>query len=124
MTCFRKICARWQAEEPRVKYNNPAVFNPSKKGKTTFQKTSHFAKQVNLINGEWIQADSGQTIDVINPTTGQKIGTVPKSGKAETRHAIEAAFKSWKKTSALESSKFLRNCTTSSWTIRTCWPNC
>ncbi|MEO9337908.1 NAD-dependent succinate-semialdehyde dehydrogenase [Mesorhizobium sp. SB112] len=75
------------------------------------QKTSHFMKQANLINGEWVQADSGQTIDVTNPATGLKIGTVPKSGKAETRRAIEAAdvaFKSWRKTSALERSKLLR----------------
>ena len=48
------------------------------------QKTSHFMRQANLINGEWVQADSGQTVDVNNPATGLKIGTVPKSGKAET----------------------------------------
>jgi succinate-semialdehyde dehydrogenase/glutarate-semialdehyde dehydrogenase len=75
------------------------------------QKTSHFMRQANLINGEWVQADSGKTIDVINPATGLKIGTVPRSGKAETRRAIEAAneaFKTWRKTSALERSKLLR----------------
>ena len=55
------------------------------------QKTSHFMRQANLIGGEWVQADSGATIDVTNPATGLKIGTVPKSGKAETRRAIEAA---------------------------------
>ncbi|RWX62312.1 aldehyde dehydrogenase family protein, partial [Mesorhizobium sp. M4B.F.Ca.ET.089.01.1.1] len=75
------------------------------------QKTSHFMRQANLINGEWVQADSGQTVDVNNPATGLKIGTVPKAGKAETRRAIEAAeeaFKSWRKTTALERSKLLR----------------
>src|SRR5437763_13870414 len=75
------------------------------------QKTSHFMRQANLINGEWVQADSGQTIDVNNPATGLKIGTVPKAGKAETRRAIEAAeeaFKTWRKTTALERSKRLR----------------
>src|SRR6202008_1637141 len=75
------------------------------------QKTSHFMRQANLINGKWVQADSGQTIDVNNPATGLKIGTVPKSGKAETRRAIEAAeaaFKTWRKTTALERSKLLR----------------
>lgn len=75
------------------------------------QKTSHFMKQANLINGEWVQADSGVTIDVINPATGLKIGTVPKSGAGETRRAIEAAdkaFLSWRKTSALDRSKLLR----------------
>ena len=75
------------------------------------QKTSHFLRQANLIDGEWVQADSGATIDVINPATGLKIGTVPKAGKAETRRAIEAAeraFKTFRKTSALDRSKLLR----------------
>lgn len=75
------------------------------------QKTSHFMRQANLINGEWVQADSGQTIDVTNPANGLKIGTVPKAGAAETRRAIEAAhtaFLTWRKTSALERSKLLR----------------
>src|SRR5690349_17996866 len=75
------------------------------------QKTSHFKREAILINGEWVQADSGATIDVINPANGQKIGTVPKAGKAETRRAIEAAeaaFKSFRKTSALERSNLLR----------------
>lgn len=75
------------------------------------QKTSHFMKQSNLIGGEWVEADSGETIDVVNPATGLKIGTVPKSGKAETARAIEAAaqaFESWKKTSAAERAKLMR----------------
>ncbi|MEQ8297299.1 MAG: NAD-dependent succinate-semialdehyde dehydrogenase [Nitratireductor sp.] len=75
------------------------------------QKTSHYMRQANLIGGEWVDADSGATLDVTNPANGQTIGTVPKSGKAETRRAIEAAekaFQSWKKTSANERSKLLR----------------
>jgi succinate-semialdehyde dehydrogenase/glutarate-semialdehyde dehydrogenase len=75
------------------------------------QKTSHYMRQANLIGGEWIQADSGATIDVTNPATTLKIGTVPKSGKAETRRAIEVAqtaFESWRKTTANDRSKLLR----------------
>lgn len=75
------------------------------------QKTSPYMRQANLIDGQWVQADSGATIDVINPATGLKLGTVPKSGQAETRRAIEAAeaaFRTWKKTSALERHKLLR----------------
>ncbi|TWH01200.1 succinate-semialdehyde dehydrogenase/glutarate-semialdehyde dehydrogenase [Mesorhizobium sp. J18] len=75
------------------------------------QKTSHFMREANYIDGEWVPADSGQTIDVNNPATGLKIGTVPKSGKAETARAIEAAeraFHSWKKTSANDRAKLLR----------------
>ena len=75
------------------------------------QKSSHFMRQGNLIGGEWVQADSGATIDVINPATGLKIGAVPKCGKSETRRAIEAAeaaFQSFRKTSVLERYKLLR----------------
>ena len=75
------------------------------------QKTSHYMRQANLIGGEWVQADSGATLDVTNPATTLKIGTVPKSGKAETRRAIEAAqtaFESWRKTTANDRSKLLR----------------
>ncbi|PSM17946.1 MULTISPECIES: NAD-dependent succinate-semialdehyde dehydrogenase [Nitratireductor] len=75
------------------------------------QKTSHYMRQANLIDGEWVQADSGATLDVTNPANGLTIGTVPKSGTAETRRAIEAAekaFQPWKKTSANERSKLLR----------------
>ncbi|MBX3597383.1 MAG: NAD-dependent succinate-semialdehyde dehydrogenase [Rhizobiaceae bacterium] len=75
------------------------------------QKFSQFMREANLIGGEWVQADSGATIDVTNPANGLKLGTVPASGAAETRRAINAAqeaFLSWRKTSALERSKLLR----------------
>ncbi len=70
-----------------------------------------FLKQANLIGGEWVSADSGETIDVNNPANDEIIGTVPNSGRDETRRAIEAAqeaFESFRKTSALERSKLLR----------------
>jgi len=75
------------------------------------QKISHFMREANLIDGKWVDADSGETINVTNPATGERIGTVPKSGRVETRRAIEAAdraFQSFRKTTALERSKLLR----------------
>ena len=75
------------------------------------QKANPFMREANLIGGEWVQADSGKTVDVTNPANGLKIGAVPNSGKAETRRAIDAAqaaFLSWKKTSVLERHKLLR----------------
>jgi succinate-semialdehyde dehydrogenase/glutarate-semialdehyde dehydrogenase len=75
------------------------------------QKANPFMKQANLIDGAWVPADSGATIDVVNPANGQVLGNVPKSGKAETRRAIEAAekaFQTFRKTTALERSKMLR----------------
>jgi succinate-semialdehyde dehydrogenase / glutarate-semialdehyde dehydrogenase len=74
-------------------------------------KSDAFKRELNLIGGKWVAADSGATLDVNNPATGQIIGTVPKSGKAETARAIEAAhaaFQTFRKTSALDRSKMLR----------------
>lgn len=44
-----------------------------------------------LIDGQWQDADSGQTIAVTNPATGETIATVPDMGAAEARRAIDAA---------------------------------
>ena len=50
-----------------------------------------YLREANLVDGEWIGADSGKTIDVTNKATGEVIGTVPASGTAETERAIRAA---------------------------------
>ena len=47
------------------------------------------------VDGRWIDADGGRTMDVVNPATGRPIGTAPAFGAAETRRAIEAANKAW-----------------------------
>ncbi len=52
-------------------------------------------RQANYIDGKWIEADSGKTIVVKNPATGEAIGEVPAMGTAETRRAIEAANRAW-----------------------------
>jgi succinate-semialdehyde dehydrogenase / glutarate-semialdehyde dehydrogenase len=74
-------------------------------------KTSAYLKEANLIDGKWINADNGATLSVLNPATGAVLGTVPKSGKAETTRAIDAAaeaFKSFSRTTAAERAKILR----------------
>ena len=43
------------------------------------------------INGEWVSADDGARLDVLNPATGEVIASVAKVGAAETRRAIDAA---------------------------------
>ena len=48
-------------------------------------------RQANYIDGAWIAADDGATLEVRNPANGKVVGTVPKCGKGETRRAIEAA---------------------------------
>ena len=74
-------------------------------------KDKKLFRQQCYINGSWLDADSGESIDVTNPATGEKLGTVPKMGAEETRRAIEAAeeaFSSWRKTTAYEKSQVLR----------------
>lgn len=74
-------------------------------------KDKNLFRQQCYINGNWLDADSGESIDVTNPATGEKLGTVPKMGADETRRAIEAAeeaFLSWRKTTAYEKSQVLR----------------
>ena len=64
-----------------------------------------------FINGEWVEANSKDTISVNNPATLKEIGTVPKCGKEETKNAIDAAntaWPQWKSTSARERSNILR----------------
>jgi succinate-semialdehyde dehydrogenase/glutarate-semialdehyde dehydrogenase len=48
-----------------------------------------------FIGGEWADADSGATLDVLDPASGQVIGHVADMGAAETRRAIEAAKAAW-----------------------------
>jgi succinate-semialdehyde dehydrogenase/glutarate-semialdehyde dehydrogenase len=63
------------------------------------------------VDGEWIDADSGETIAVDNPATGETIAEVPRLGAAETRRAIEAAaaaFPGWSGLIAKERARILR----------------
>lgn len=63
------------------------------------------------INGEWCDADSGETFAVYNPATGEKVADVPKMGRAEADRAVAAAsfaLKSWKSKTAKERSKIMR----------------
>lgn len=58
-------------------------------------KDSSLLKEHCYLNGCWLAADSGQTISVTNPATGQVIGAIPRMGTMETRRAIEAANGAW-----------------------------
>jgi len=68
-------------------------------------------RQQAYIDGVWCNADNGATHDVTNPATGEKIGTIPDMGGAETRRAIaaaQAAWAGWRKKTAKERSVILR----------------
>jgi len=74
-------------------------------------KDKSLFRQQGYINGQWLDADSGLTIDVTNPATGEVLGTIPNMGGAETRRAIEAAnaaWPAWRKKTAKERANILR----------------
>src|ERR687893_173973 len=49
-------------------------------------------ESMNFIGGEWVPADSGETSEIVNPSNPSEVlGTTPRSDKAETERAIEAA---------------------------------
>jgi succinate-semialdehyde dehydrogenase/glutarate-semialdehyde dehydrogenase len=79
---------------------------------TTFslQDPDLFRQQA-YIGGRWCDADSGATLKVNNPATGEILGTVPMMTANETRRAIEAAkaaFIDWRRKPAKERSVLLR----------------
>ena len=63
------------------------------------------------INGEWVAADDGKTLPVLNPATGQEIISIASVGARETRRAIHAAdiaMASWKRLPAKTRAQILR----------------
>jgi len=64
-----------------------------------------------FINGEWRAARSGRTMPVVNPASGDTIGSLAFAERADLDEALEAAargFETWKKVSAYERSKIMR----------------
>jgi acyl-CoA reductase-like NAD-dependent aldehyde dehydrogenase len=63
-----------------------------------------------LINGEWTDAASGGTWDLVNPATEAVIQQVPFGDRRDAEAAIEAAhtaFKSWSRTTPYERAEIL-----------------
>lgn len=74
-------------------------------------KNKSLFKQQCFIDGQWLNADNGQVIQVVNPATDEIIGTVPKMGGNETKRAINVAQTAqiaWRKKTAKERSVILR----------------
>lgn len=74
-------------------------------------KDPSLLRQAMLIDGAWIQADSGETIEIHNPATGALIARVPNGGAAETKRAIaaaERAMQAWRNALPGERARVLR----------------
>jgi succinate-semialdehyde dehydrogenase/glutarate-semialdehyde dehydrogenase len=64
-----------------------------------------------FIGGNWVEASGGATLAVVNPASGESLGSVPDMGIADTRRAIEAAaraFPAWAALTAKERAVILR----------------
>jgi succinate-semialdehyde dehydrogenase/glutarate-semialdehyde dehydrogenase len=63
------------------------------------------------VDGAWIDADDRGSMPVVDPATGELVGTAPMFGAAETKRAIaaaERAFPAWRAKAAKERSAILR----------------
>ena len=63
------------------------------------------------VGGTWVDADSGESFDITNPSSGEVIGSVPNMGREETAHAVDVAydaFPGWAALTAGERSRRMR----------------
>jgi acyl-CoA reductase-like NAD-dependent aldehyde dehydrogenase len=62
------------------------------------------------INGEWVKAESSETLEVTTSGTGERYATIPAGSVEEANRAVEAAaaaFTGWSNTSPKERGEFL-----------------
>jgi len=50
-----------------------------------------------LIDGNWVEAASGERFDTVNPYTTKAWATIPRAGEEEANQAVEAAWRALKK---------------------------
>jgi 1-pyrroline dehydrogenase len=53
------------------------------------------ARQKQFIGGSFVESASGETMEVLNPATGEVIAEVPKSGVADVEQAVAEAKAAW-----------------------------
>lgn len=61
----------------------------------------HYGVVKNYINGEWVNSESTQLLDIMNPATDEVIAQVPLSTPNEVKRAVQAAkdaFWEWRET--------------------------
>ena len=65
--------------------------NESIKPQSTLDVQTLLTDGTQLIGGEWVPARAGETIEVLNPATGEPIATVPRSGVDDIGDAVGVA---------------------------------
>ncbi len=66
-----------------------------------------------LINGKWVDAEGGKTIESFNPATGRPWALVPAASEKDVDKAVQAAWRAftegpWARTTATERGRYLR----------------
>src|SRR5438128_8726759 len=51
------------------------------------------SRHQNLVGGEWVDAAGGETMEVLNPATGETIAEVPRASAEDVDRAVQAAKK-------------------------------
>lgn len=66
--------------------------------RTSGDRTSTAKIYKNFIDGEWVEASTGETFENLNPAdTRDVVGIFQKSGKADVDAAVDAASRAFKK---------------------------
>jgi len=63
-----------------------------------------------FVDGAWVESESGESFEVFNPATGNRIDTVPKGTREDVKRAADAAarcYRKWSETPAIERSRVL-----------------
>jgi 1-pyrroline dehydrogenase len=68
------------------------------------------SRHKNLVGGDWVDAAGGETMEVLNPATGETIAEVPRASAEDVDRAVQAAKKAlpeWLETTPGERSEML-----------------
>jgi 1-pyrroline dehydrogenase len=49
----------------------------------------------NFVGGEWVESTTGETMEILNPATGEAIAEAPSGGEEDVERAVQAAAKAW-----------------------------
>src|SRR5262245_6488481 len=72
--------------------------------------SSTVVKQQNFVGGQWVDAADGETMEVLNPATGEAIAEVPRASAQDVDRAVQAAKKAlpeWLQTTPAERGEML-----------------
>jgi len=64
-----------------------------------------------LVNGRWQSAAEGGVVELLDPATEERVGTIAQATRQDAERAIEAAagaFEGWRRVPAWERAKVLR----------------